>query len=68
MKRKTIDVEYLKTFANAMMAGSDPSQRDVRLGVSLMLEEALMRTGNYKGFHYLEHGSADCDTSRRKYL
>jgi len=53
MARKTVDVDYLKNYANAILAGSDPDQKNVRRGVMLLLEETLMRSGNFKGFKYL---------------
>lgn len=72
MGRKTIDVEYMKAFANSMLAGTDPKQKDVRLGVSLMLEEILHRTGNYKGFKYNDYDarieSPNFDDTQRTYF
>ena len=68
MKRKTIDVNYLKAFANNMLAGADPMQKEVRLGVSVMIEDILHRTGNYQGFRYLNWGADDYDSTRRVYF
>ena len=68
MKRKTVDVAYLKAFANNMLEGADPLQKEVRLGVSVMLEEVLHRTGNYKGFRYVNLGEPNFDSTRRMYF
>lgn len=68
MKRKTVDVAYLKTFANNVLAGDDLTQKEVRLGVSVMLEEVLHRSGNYKGFRYINLGEPNFDSTRRMYF
>lgn len=70
MSRKTINVEYLKNWANVMLEGDDQENRKVRLGVCLMLEEVLMETGNYNGFKYLEQydiSNPKFDSTRRYY-
>ena len=72
MKRKTVDVEYMKAFANGMMASTNPLGKEVRLGVSYMLEEMLHRTGNYKGFKFLDQkvldNQPDGDETQRMYF
>jgi len=70
-KRKTVDVEYMKTFANLMLASDDPKRVDVRRGVMVMIEEVLFNSGNYKGFRYLdwnETTGAPDDSSRVQYF
>jgi hypothetical protein len=70
-KRKTVDVEYMKTFANTILASADPKQVDVRRGVAVMIEEVLFNSGNYKGFRYLdwnETTKAPDDSSRVQYF
>jgi len=65
MTRKTIEVEYMKTFANVMLAGTSPLMKEARLGAAMMLEEILFQTSNYKGYRLLEPNG---DESRRHYL
>jgi len=52
-KRKTIDVDHLREYANGFLAanGGDVNRR---MGVIAMIEHALMSSGNYNGFRYLE--------------
>ena len=62
-RRKTINVEDLKDFANNQLASSVRYERqkesfegidaELRKGVMMMLENILMSTDNYKGFRYL---------------
>ena len=62
-RRKTINVEDLKDFANNQLASSVRYERqkesfegidaELRKGVMMMLENVLMSTDNYKGFRYL---------------
>ena len=51
-KRKTVDIEFLKDKINQMLQDSTCSS-DMREGMIVTLEIALMETGNYKGFRYL---------------
>jgi len=62
-KRFTFSVEDFKQRVNGMIAseGMTPEERNV---VSVLLEQVLMDTGNYRGFGYLELG---CDESKRVY-
>ena len=72
MKRKTVDVEYMKSWVNTMLMGDDPKMRDFRLGIGMTLEEMLHRSGNYKGYRYLDLDKTPVgmpiDHSRREYF
>ena len=66
MARKTVDVEFVKTKANFMLAyvakpaGTVSQQvrqtedlREQRKGIIALVERVLFDTDNYKGFRYL---------------
>jgi hypothetical protein len=53
MKRKTIDVQYLRDNINQRLADST-CEPEVRYGMISILENVLHETGNYKGFCYLD--------------
>lgn len=53
MKRKTFEVNTIKTKVNSMLADSVCSP-DGRMGMLHVLETILHETGNYAGFRYLE--------------
>jgi len=53
VKRKTIDIESLIIGANDICKNSKADAGDIRQGAMNLLEFALHRTGNYKGFRYL---------------
>lgn len=52
-KRKTIDVEYIKTYVNYALHNSLDNYQDGREALQTLLECVLLKTGNYKGFGYL---------------
>ena len=52
MSRKTIEVEAVLDYANTLLSHS--LNADERRGVMLITEEILHRTGNYRGFKYLD--------------
>ena len=62
-RRKTMNVEDLKDFANNQLASSIRYERqkesfeeidaELRKGVMVMIEAVLMDTDNYKGYRYL---------------
>ena len=55
-RRKTIDVEVVKEWANQQLESADWATNNpkiYRYGIMNMLENVLMSTGNYKGFRYL---------------
>lgn len=53
MKRKTFEVNNIRTKVNSMLADSICSP-DGRIGMLHVLETILHETGNYEGFRYLE--------------
>lgn len=55
MARKTVDVEYMKNWANEILKGNEPSMIQFRLGVATTIEEILMRSGNYEGYRLLDY-------------
>ena len=61
MKRKTIDVETIKNMVNERLEKSKDTfevsgydANSFRHGIASLLEDILHKTGNYKGFGYLE--------------
>lgn len=52
-KRKTVSVEFLKDYVNKSLA-HEFGTKEQRHGMCLVLETALMETGNYRGFQYLD--------------
>lgn len=67
-KRKTYDVDTLRIDVNAMIADSAESAREGRIALAVMLENVLMKTGNYHGFRYADGDLGRRDDSRRVYF
>lgn len=65
-RRKTIDVQMLKDIVNRRNKNSTCAP-DIREGWNSLLEEALNKTGNYKGFRYTEPDIWKSDDTRRIY-
>ena len=53
MKRKTYEIKKLKTMINDMILHSPDSHKQGRISIGMVLERALMETGNYEGYGYL---------------
>lgn len=56
MARKTVEISYLRTMINDILAlhmGNGVEDRRYREGMIAVLEAALHETGNYRGFVYL---------------
>jgi hypothetical protein len=54
MKRKTIDVQALKDYANNQLARTDAYATDeFKKGIISMIEKVLLDSGNYNGFDYV---------------
>lgn len=51
--RKTISVDFIKNMANNVLLNSEDDYVDGRLAVANMVEQVLIKTGNYKGFTQL---------------
>jgi len=60
--RKTIDIEELKKEANRLLACKDNEliNKEFREGVITFIEHILKKTGNYKGFIYIEWKNGGC--------
>lgn len=54
MARKTIEIDRLRTMINTMLEQSKDELTEGRTALAGLLETALMETGNYKGFRYLQ--------------
>jgi len=54
MARKTVEVEFLKTFVNSSLQYTKDEDTSYRQGMIQVLEAALHHTGNYAGFQYLD--------------
>jgi hypothetical protein len=64
MSRKTVEIDYLKKFANQVLSGSHPDSVRERRGVIIMIEDVLMKADCYKGFKYLKSDDLTDDTVR----
>lgn len=68
MARKTISVETVKRSVNHALStvaeGNDPQYRN---GLAAVLEDVLMKTGNYKGFQFTDGNRGRTDHTRRIY-
>jgi hypothetical protein len=53
MKRKTINVDVVKTKANSLLANPNLVMEE-KLGIITMIEHILHETDNYNGFRYLK--------------
>jgi hypothetical protein len=72
MARKTIPVEAVKAAANRMLAQSDDTMQQGRIGVYMLLERVLFDTDNYRGYRYVSPEDGDniagqLDDTRRFY-
>jgi hypothetical protein len=66
-RRKTFDVDDFRITVNAMIADSHNSAREGRIALALLLENVLMKSGNYKGFRYSDGDLGNADDTRRVY-
>lgn len=53
MARKTVDLDYVRGLANALLLNSSDNMEGERKGIAFMLESILMESGKYNGFRYL---------------
>lgn len=68
--KKTINVELLKNKANELLAIEEMPVGE-KYGVIAMLETILHKSGNYKGFMFLDNSSTEINTNghvSRKYF
>jgi hypothetical protein len=56
MSRKTVDVDVLKTEVNSILANYTENgvHPEYLVGLRILLEFALHRSGNYRGFQFLD--------------
>lgn len=55
MARKTINVDFIKAFANEQLARTDEAAtKEFKMGICVMIEKILFQTDNYAGFNYVE--------------
>ena len=72
-KRKTINVAEVRYTVNHILATAthdDDKHRQYRMGMILLLEDILMKSGNYKGYSYLAQDDVptDCRPGIRRHL
>jgi hypothetical protein len=80
MARKTIEVETVKAAANKALSDPDTIANQVRYqggergavsyrqGVAAVLEDVLMKSGNYKGFQFTDGNDGRTDLTQRRYF
>jgi hypothetical protein len=51
--RKTVDVEFLKTFINSSLQHTADGDVGYRQGLIVVMDTVLHKTGNYQGYGYL---------------
>jgi hypothetical protein len=61
-KRKTIEISRIAEIANGILKNSGADYADVRQGTINLIEAALMETGNYRGFRYLDETEVSADS------
>ena len=61
MARKTVDVKTLIDITNDMLKNSfnSSTEQEQRWGAILLLEGVLHRTGNYRGYRYLDSSEVE---------
>ena len=61
--RKTIEVTEMLDWANEMLARTDVyADSKFKAGISTAIESILMKTGNYKGFGFLNNEDSETGT------
>jgi hypothetical protein len=61
--RKTIEVTEMLEWANEMLARTDVyADSKFKAGISTTIESILMKTGNYKGFGFLNNEDSETGT------
>jgi hypothetical protein len=58
-KRKTIEVAEIVAKANQVFRDSGNEFKTGRAATKLLVEDILMKTGNYKGFNYLTESEVE---------
>jgi len=65
MKRKTIEIEYLKEFINSRLANESVLQEE-KAALTELLSHILRKTNNYNGYSYLFDFNALTETESNK--
>ena len=61
--RKTINVEFLKDYANEQLKRTDKfATKDFKIGILAMIERILLTSETYNGFHFLNNDDSEVDT------
>ena len=61
--RKTIEVTEMLDWANEMLARTDVyADSKFKAGISTTIESILMKTGNYKGFGFINNEDSETGT------
>ena len=62
-KRKTIEVELLRNYANVQLNRTDAdATKEFKSGICVMVEKALMLTGNYNGYSHNDVNNCKINT------
>ena len=60
-RRKTIDIDYLRSKANDALANKDNS-REYKTAVCDMIQSVLHKTDNYRGFMFIDNEDKEFDS------
>jgi hypothetical protein len=66
-QRKTLKIADLLDAVNGMLRDSVDECVQGREAIAIVLSRALMDTGNYRGYRYIDGNEGKTDDSRRQY-
>ena len=62
-KKKTIKVQETLDYANYQLGRTDEyATKEFKVGITVMIEQILHLTGNYRGFMFINNNDSDVDT------
>ena len=62
-KKKTIKVQDTLDYANYQLGRTDEyATKEFKVGITVMIEQILHLTGNYRGFMFLNNNDSDVNT------
>lgn len=62
-KKKTIKVQETLDYANYQLGRTDEyATKEFKVGITVMIEQILHLTGNYRGFMFLNNNDSDVNT------
>ena len=62
-KKKTIKVQETLDYANYQLGRTDEyATKEFKAGITVMIEQILHLTGNYRGFMFLNNNDSDVNT------